>query len=44
MVVANHPFEGIEGLVLADLLLKVRPDEKILANYLLERIRRYGIT
>ncbi len=38
VVVANHPFGGIEGIVLADLLLKVRPDVKIMANYLLERI------
>ncbi len=38
VVVANHPFGGIEGLLLADLLLAVRPDVKILANYLLNRI------
>jgi putative hemolysin len=38
VVVANHPFGGIEGLILADLLLNVRPDVKILANYLLEGI------
>lgn len=38
VVVANHPFGGIEGLILADLLLKIRPDAKIMANYWLERI------
>jgi putative hemolysin len=38
VVVANHPFGGLEGLILADLLLKIRPDVKIMANYLLERI------
>jgi putative hemolysin len=38
VVVANHPFGGLEGLILADLLLKIRPDAKIMANYLLERI------
>ena len=38
VVVANHPFGGVEGIVLADLLLKTRPDVKIMANYLLERI------
>ena len=38
VVVANHPFGGIEGIILGDLLLKVRADVKIMANYLLERI------
>jgi len=38
VVVANHPFGGIEGLILGDLLLRVRPDVKIMANYLLGRI------
>lgn len=38
LVVANHPFGGIEGLVLADLLRRRRPDVKIMANYLLGRI------
>jgi len=38
LVVANHPFGGIEGLILASLLLRVRPEVKIMANYLLGRI------
>ncbi|MGI9274616.1 MAG: lysophospholipid acyltransferase family protein [Endozoicomonas sp.] len=38
VVVANHPFGGIEGVALADLLLKVRPDVKVLTNELLCRI------
>lgn len=38
MVVANHPFGGIEGLVLLHMLRSVRPDTKIMANYLLQRI------
>jgi putative hemolysin len=38
VVVANHPFGGIEGIILGDLLLRVRADVKIMANYLLERI------
>jgi putative hemolysin len=38
VVVANHPFGGIEGIILGDLLQRIRPDTKILGNYLLERI------
>jgi putative hemolysin len=38
MVVANHPFGGLEGLVLAKMLLSVRPDARIMANFLLSRI------
>jgi len=38
VVVSNHPFGGIEGLALALLLLTVRPDVRILANFLLRRI------
>jgi len=35
IVVANHPYGIVEGLVLAALLDRVRPDAKILANSLL---------
>ncbi|MFP5259091.1 MAG: lysophospholipid acyltransferase family protein [Acidobacteriota bacterium] len=38
VVVANHPFGGLEGLALAKLLLAVRPDAKIMANSLLGRV------
>lgn len=38
VVVANHPFGGIEGIVLLDVLRSVRPDVKVMANYLLGRI------
>ncbi len=38
VVVANHPFGAIEGVVLAHLLKTVRPDVKIMANFILERI------
>jgi len=38
VVVANHPFGGLEGLVLARMLLTVRPDARVMANALLARI------
>jgi putative hemolysin len=37
-VVSNHPYGGIEGLILAQLLLGRRTDVKIMANYFLGRI------
>jgi putative hemolysin len=38
VVVANHPFGGIEGIIMAAILQRVRPDVKIMANYLLSAI------
>ena len=38
VVVANHPFGGVEGIILPSLLGKVRRDVKILANYLLQPV------
>jgi putative hemolysin len=38
VVVANHPFGGLDGIILADLLLAIRPDVKVMANALLNRI------
>lgn len=38
VVVANHPFGGIEGLILCSMLRRVRPDAKLLANNLLSMI------
>ncbi|MGD9609797.1 MAG: lysophospholipid acyltransferase family protein [Desulfovibrionaceae bacterium] len=38
VVVANHPFGGLEGLVLARMLLTVRSDARVMANALLARI------
>jgi putative hemolysin len=38
IVVANHPFGAVEGMVLAAMLRNTRPDVKILANHLLARI------
>lgn len=38
IVVSNHPYGGIDGLILLKLLLTVRPDTKLLANFLLQGI------
>jgi putative hemolysin len=38
LIVANHPFGGIEGLVLLSLLTAVRADVKVMANYMLSAI------
>jgi putative hemolysin len=38
IVVANHPFGGIEGIILAALLKSIRVDVKLMANYLLQSI------
>jgi len=42
VVVANHPFGGIEGMVLDAVLRPLRPDVKLLANYLLGRMPEIG--
>ena len=38
VVVANHPFGAIEGLILASILLKTRSDTKVMANFLLSSL------
>ncbi len=39
VVVANHPFGGLDGIILAHLLSSVRPhDARLLANYVLNAI------
>ena len=38
LFVANHPLGGLEGIALAHLLLKVRPDLKVLTNEMLRRV------
>lgn len=37
-VVANHPYGGLDGLILGSMLQQVRPDTKFLANRLLGRV------
>ena len=36
--IANHPYGGIEGLVLIKILCSVRPDAKVMANFILKKI------
>lgn len=38
LAVANHPYGGIEGLILLKLICEQRPDFKVMANFLLKRI------
>lgn len=37
-IVANHPYGGLEGLYLIQLLLDLRPDARLIGNQLLHRI------
>ena len=38
VVVSNHPFGGIEGVMLLSAIAKVRPDFKLMANFILSFI------
>lgn len=38
VTVSNHPLGGIDGLILMSILLKKRPDFKIMGNFLLNKI------
>ncbi len=38
LTVSNHPLGGLDGILLMQLLLKKRPDFKVLSNFLLQRI------
>lgn len=38
VVVANHPFGGVEAILFLHLLRQVRPDAMVMANYLLKRV------
>ena len=38
VVVANHPFGGVDGLALYALVRRVRPDVRLLGNYLLHSV------
>ncbi len=39
ITVSNHPYGGIEGLILLKILNQVRPDYKLMANFLLQKIK-----
>ncbi len=39
IAIANHPFGAVEGLILASVLKSVRPDVKVMANHILQRIQ-----
>lgn len=39
LVVANHPFGAVDGLILGALLSRARPDMRLLVNQLLNRIQ-----
>ena len=38
IALANHPYGGIEGLMLIKILCSVRPEAKVMANFLLKKI------
>lgn len=38
IAVANHPYGGIEGLVLLRILCSVRPEGRLMANFILKKI------
>jgi putative hemolysin len=38
ITISNHPLGGIDGVLLLKLMLKQRPDFKIIANFLLHRV------
>ncbi|TKB98794.1 lysophospholipid acyltransferase family protein [Pedobacter cryophilus] len=38
IALANHPYGGIEGLILIKILCSVRPDAKVMANFILKKI------
>jgi putative hemolysin len=38
ITISNHPFGGIDGMLLVKLISEVRPDFKVLANFLLQRV------
>ena len=42
VVVANHPFGGVEGVIMGAMLSRIRPDVRIMGNFLLKKIAGLG--
>ena len=40
LIVANHPLGGLEGMALAQEILKIRPDLQVLTNELLRKVQQ----
>lgn len=38
VLIANHPYGGLEGLILLDLVCRIRSDFKVMGNHLLARL------
>ena len=38
IIVSNHPYGGIDGLILVRIISEIRPDFKVIANFLLRRM------
>lgn len=39
ITISNHPYGGIEGLILLKLVTQIRPDYKLMANFLLQKVK-----
>ncbi len=38
ITISNHPFGGLDGIILIKILSKIRPEYKVMANFLLKKI------
>ncbi len=38
IIVSNHPYGGVEGLILLNIIKNIRPDIKVMANFLFHKI------
>ncbi|HYW95476.1 MAG TPA: GNAT family N-acyltransferase [Bacteroidales bacterium] len=38
ITISNHPFGGIDGMLMVKIISMVRPDYKVLANFLMQRV------